>query len=399
MQHTWIEGNSPVKCDRCHKSIKCYQGITGLHCVWCQVTVSGNGRGARGGWHLGVTPLTFPPSAPQQMCLPREAGVRRGPSAGPHPAAFLHLPGGSGACPPCPHTPRSLPCPHAPRPLPHPRSPPTRPRCVPQERQSHCRRSDSESPAGTSPEDGQSFKFNSTTVDGQGLQVGPPPPPGCGWPCCARYFSLHPFCLPDQPPAWDTSPAGVREPQEWREARRAVRVPLPGDSIPPWPHHHQLIRMPQPPDSGPCGISHFFSFPVGSSESFITCSTHGRCTTWTAVVPLLGTEVLRTLASPYSPSRCPSISCLNHFPLSALSRLSFFRDTPDFRVLACGGDGTVGWILDCIGERALWPLSTTKPLGRGRTSRGARSKPHQGAVHPSRLQPLFPLVLQTRPTC
>lgn len=40
MLHHWVEGNTSGKCSKCKKQIKAYNGITGLHCRWCHLTVS-----------------------------------------------------------------------------------------------------------------------------------------------------------------------------------------------------------------------------------------------------------------------------------------------------------------------------------------------------------------------
>ncbi|KAF9805542.1 hypothetical protein SFRURICE_020927 [Spodoptera frugiperda] len=81
LAHHWVEGNCHGKCARCRKKIKGYNGITGLHCRWCHITLHNRCVGSAGGsCSLGRHARhILPPTAIRPLVLDRQRSLPHRP--------------------------------------------------------------------------------------------------------------------------------------------------------------------------------------------------------------------------------------------------------------------------------------------------------------------------------
>jgi len=96
MLHHWVEGNTQGKCSKCKKQIKSYNGITGLHCRWCHLTVRKTcfhtlTKTHRASSLTGANLTSYSRTASQPVRFPRLSRVHPWPKPRAYPATHGHL--------------------------------------------------------------------------------------------------------------------------------------------------------------------------------------------------------------------------------------------------------------------------------------------------------------------
>ncbi|XP_067686461.1 diacylglycerol kinase beta-like isoform X1 [Haliotis asinina] len=242
MNHHWVEGNCVGKCDKCRKSIKSYNGVTGLHCRWCH--------------------LTFHNKCASQI----------------------------------------------------------KPECDMGDYRDHML------------------------------------PPTTVCPAVLTYYDTHPHHNPhDRPRPGKTTPSN-------RDSQSLTQLDLissngdeqnegdqSGDQSPSQPSQDML------PSPGPAGQSSFQITPLDGTHPlliFINPKSGGK----------QGGKLLRKFQYLLNPRQ--TYDMIRNGPMVGLQ---FLKDVPNTRILVCGGDGSVGWLLDTMDKLALnyQPPVAVLPLGTG----------------------------------